>query len=215
MRERPILFSAPMIRALLDGRKTQTRRIAKLNDAGRVKLPGSPKNWHPDDPNAAMACPYGQPGDRLWVRETFYCDDFEYPHGPRERLKSELYYRATDCLADGRTLPGFALESFVPPWRPSIHMPRWASRITLEITDVRVERLNAISEADAIAEGLIYRPAIEAWSASSSDAWPTFRDPRRSFAGLWESINGQGSWDANPWVWAITFRRIDTKSEGA
>jgi len=131
--ERPILFSGPMIRAILAGRKTQTRRVAKLTGAGRVKEAGSHRNWHLADPDAVKACPYGTPGDRLWVRETF-CDT-----GCQRAV-----YRADTAVENWK----------YRIWRPSIYMPRWASRITLEITDVRLERLQDISEADAAAEGV-------------------------------------------------------------
>jgi len=130
--ERPILFSAPMVRAILAGQKTQTRRVAKFTDAGHLKEPGGRRRWHHDDPNATLACPYGQPGDRLWVREAhwFFQDEHDPVIGytPPMMTTEDVEYRA-----DG--------ESTRHGWRPSIHMLRWASRITLEITSVRVERL--------------------------------------------------------------------------
>ena len=178
MKERPILFSAPMVRALLAGTKTQTRRIVKARDLEWMDVHQGLR-----EPDNAERCPYGQPGDRLWVRETF---------GHFERNENfapgcEVFYRA-----DGESLA-------VERWRPSIHMPRWASRITLEVTGVRVERLQDISEADATAEGVSAIPD-EMRRAT----------PRCDFQALWQSINGPDSWAANPWVWIVEFRRSAT-----
>lgn len=162
MKERPIIFSAPMVRAILAGTKVQTRFV--------------------------LGCPYGQPGDRLWVREAWARDDED----------GQLMYRADvgrDLCADA--------------WRPSIHMPRWASRITLEVTAVRVERLQDISEADAQAEGVIpkWEPGC---SGRLMDAFGgfSFRPAASAYAELWEQINGPGAWDANPWVWVVEFKRV-------
>lgn len=200
MKERPILFSAPMVRALLAGTKTQTRRAAKLTAGAHVKEPGGHRRWHPADPEATLACPYGQPGDLLWVRETW--------HDASSSLHSCALYRA-----DG-------IDLHWDKWTPSIHMPRWASRITLEITRVRIERLQGISEADAKAEGIEratdfpgwYRHPLRGDSPGLADAGKAGKCPtafpRLAFQALWESINGPASWDANPWVWAIEFRRL-------
>lgn len=163
MKERPILFSGPMVRAILDGRKTQTRRVVKPRQ-------GMLDDW------TGLPCPYGKPGDRLWVRETCY---FEQPHG-------EVIYRA-DPGSEKALDPEFTGLR----WRPSIHMPRWASRITLEIVNVRVERLQDIRVDDARAEGVTAK-------------WPV-----HGFRNLWQSINGFGSWDANPWVWVVEFRNME------
>ena len=168
MRERPILFSAPMVRAILAGTKTQTRRVCK----GQREL----SNVHDFQIDR---CPYGQLGDRLWVRETWLRHSVNVPN--------DYLYRA-DHPDDGTIGPAHG------GWKPSIHMPRWASRITLEITDVRVERLQDISARDAWAEGITPSPDV---------------DPYHEYRDLWESINGPGSWDANPWVWAVSFKRID------
>jgi hypothetical protein len=172
MKERPILFSAPMVRALLDGTKTQTRRIIKPNHcvAPSMRLSMVP------------GCPYGVPGDRLWVRETF-CPQMN-------ATDRTPFYRST-----GDELPS------CHKWKPSIFMPRWASRITLEITEVRVQRVQDISEEDAKAEG-------GGFIREHPDADETLSD-KKLFQFLWESISGETSWDANPWVWAITFRRIE------
>jgi hypothetical protein len=181
MKERPILFSAPMVRAILEGRKTQTRRIAKeLNEM--PNLDGILKRF----PNP-KGCRYGKPGDRLWVRET-WAHERDGTGCPDD---NGVLYRATD--------PGWDDEETGLRWRPSIFMPRRASRITLEITDVRVQRLQEISEEDAQAEG-----AVGALDQSVGNNWCA----SQAFAALWESINGPDSWDANPWVWAVTFRNL-------
>lgn len=228
MKERPILFSAPMVRAILAGTKTQTRRAWKLPRGCEWygEMGGQQAGWFVDvDPGAPWwlhvsecRCPYGQPGDRLWVRETWYCDDYRVQRGPylkpddldldQARNDGTLIYRASSGDRP--------YEAEQPTWRPAIHMPRWASRITLEVTGVRVERLQDISEADAIAEGIELRRVSESdsrWVRYGRDrseglAYSTCGDPRESYLSLWEQINGPGSWDANPWVWAIDIKRI-------
>ena len=175
--ERPILFSPAMVRAILSGQKTQTRRIAKpalwpiLDEALRV-------NGHPCHQFLVgnIPCPYGEPGDRLWVRETF-------SHVPGEGVA----YRATNPELDGA------------PWKPSIHMPRWASRITLEITEVRVQRLQDISEDDVYAEGCASGLRHDPFACDGTNDW--------CFPHLWDSINGgTHNWESNPWVWALSFQ---------
>ncbi len=207
-REKPILFSMPMVQALLDGRKTMTRRIVKfdhkpwLNPLPVVEYArdGMPI-WFSSPPtdqirqsdyfDEGYPCQYGRPGDRLWVRETWnqvHCvgNGAWIPvAAPRQKSKARLVYGSG---AKGQIAHG-------GPWRSPIHMPRWASRITLELTGVRVERLHDITEDDAIAEGV---------PGSHVDGWR-----RDEFRVLWDSINGKGSWKSNPWVWAIEFRRID------
>jgi hypothetical protein len=208
MKERPILFSGAMVRALLAGTKTQTRRAAKLTANGHVKEPGGRRCWHPADPDASLACPYGQPGDRLWVRETWQGpliddDATENPHD----IESPKY-----CFykADGGPAPEYEDSDgdLHCRWRPSIHMPRWASRITLEITDVRVERLQDISEADAQAEGLYLDTAGRWTTYSATEAAREHLSPVQAYRDLWEQINGPGSWDVNPWVWVVEFNRL-------
>ena len=207
MKDRPILFSAPMVRALLNCTKSQTRRIVKPqpyfispeNTPRITKAPG----LHPYIP-----CPYGQPGDRLWVRETWQGPlideelEEEFHQSPDYFKKPEFCaYRATDTL-DAINADGEALG-----WRPSIHMPRWASRILLEITAVRVERLADISKDDAMAEGIVLQPDGGFGLADSTHY--NFSDPTDSYCSLWESINGAGAWFANPWVWVVEFQRAE------
>ena len=200
MKERPILFSAPMVRAILDGRKTMTRRVMKPQPHEGVDA----VEWQdqiivgmnvPDQSGFAMMrggvieseairCPYGEPGDRLWVRECVRLPDgLEYV-----AYKADIDTpRWRDCIDPENCR-----------WTPSIHMPRWASRINLEITGVRVERLQDITDADALAEGACHPD-------------PRAKDGcyRSAFEGLWESINGAASWDANPFVWVVEFRRVE------
>lgn len=192
MRERPIIFSAPMVRAILSGAKTQTRRIIKpqptpcigggINwyDKGRSFI-GSPENFR-------SYCPYGKPGDRLWVRETWGA----WPHMLGGVQRESLRYRA-----DGE----YQNEHGARRWRSPIHMPRWASRITLEITDVRVERLQDISGMDAKREGVSVPAHLPHDGADLDYA-------RREYRRLWQSINGPGSWETNPWVWVIEFKKL-------
>lgn len=210
IKERPILFSAPMVRAILEGRKTVTRRVVKQPPAsgwvfgdeyGRITSTHRHKGKFgalirrgvgTDFPEIDIVpCPYGQPGDRLWVREThsFVPDDDE-PAG----CSAVLY------AADGNQYGKL---------RPSIHMPRWASRILLEVTAVRVERLQDVSEEQAKAEGVDGEPCDHV-RQSCDDIGCSGDTAKGAFSFLWESINGAGSWDANPWVWVVEFKRIAT-----
>ncbi len=233
MKERPILFSAPMVRAILACTKTQTRRVMSLHPSAIACCCGGTAarwvsegdRWHcgtcgggarlrPRDVEYAR-CPYGQPGDQLWVRETwqgFYEDEMppERPRGPRytmgqparpDRL-SFVYYRS-----DG-DVPAHPLYG-APLWKPSIHLPRKYSRLLLEVASVRVERLQSISPEDALAEGIVQLrdggyglPAGEYYHHS---------DPSQSFFQLWADINGPGSVEANPWVWVINFKRLEAR----
>ena len=226
MKERPILFSAPMVRALLDGSKTQTRRALKVRcqEIGE-RDDGSRWPWseHPDTASDHWhACPYGQAGERLWVRETWYCDDYRLQSGPYLKPEEMDVEEARQSgmlayAADGTT----PYEADQPVWKPSIHMPRWASRILLEIVSVRVERLKECSEVDAIAEGATHIRS-QAWDREHFPAWrylfeeavaagtkpPIGPSPAQAYEKLWESINGAGSWDANPWVWVVEFKRV-------
>lgn len=205
MKERPILFSAPMVRAILDGTKTQTRRIVK-HPAAEGK-----SGWHPTTTgwqylpggSERPVCPYGRPGDRLWVRET---------HAPAADCWGAWERRM--CMDSTGPAPIIHYQAdggdpFIERWRPSIHMPRWASRINLEITSVRVERLQDISEADAIAEGISKSDRTGGWLPGNCAA------PEWAYRELWEQINGAGSWEANPWVWVVEFRRIEAVKQAA
>lgn len=207
MRERPILFSSPMISALLSGAKTQTRRVVKrVPDAnGTSFTPGEllgVGDWW-------STCPYGVPGDRLWVRETWgftaQVTTDAHPRFMREQDTSFLVYRADVPAQDAATERTLSRLS-AAPWRPSIHMPRWASRITLEVTDVRVERLQSISEEDARAEGVAPMTGEDCWSDGTC---------RTAFEYLWGQLNGfegesrvRATWARNPWVWVVSFRRL-------
>ncbi len=227
MREHPILFSGPMVRAILAGTKTQTRRVVKpqpqpfqSNDRpGRwwwfnVHRKGWPEGRiHEAMLDAAIIpfCPYGAPGDRLWVRETW--KPWPNTAGPELRGPDDMgaIYAATWDKSGGHG------------WKPSIHMPRWASRITLEVTGVRVERLQEISEADAQAEGVEpnWSGPLDGWSAeehgfigvldtNADDQDGYFRTAREAFQQLWDSINatrGYG-WESNPWVWVVEFKAV-------
>lgn len=214
MKERPILFSAPMVRALLGGSKTQTRRpykVRKHPDAG-CEMAASELVRERQDVIDRI-CPYGQPGDRLWVRETFQgplFDDMDaYRAEPADFNKPEF----CEYAADGGPAPEFVTmdDDLVCRWRPNIHMPRWASRILLEIVSVRVERLNDISAKDATAEGT--RPdEVRQFSMFGLDSDERAEARKRAaiapYERLWESINGAGSWAANPWVWVVEFKRV-------
>ena len=188
--ERPILFSAPMVRALLAGTKTQTRRPLRAGtwfDAQHGVIRMAPAGLACTG-FAPVACTYGQPGDKLWVREAFSGSIAYERHGyPLKEWGNKIWY-----WADGNPQRG----DWTKP-RPSIHMPRHLSRITLELTEVRVERLQDISEADALAEGV-----------ANSLRLPGGRFANENYAHLWDAINGPGSWDANPWVWVVAFKVV-------
>lgn len=210
MNERQILMSAPMVRAILGGTKTQTRRVVRGAPSSvfwnQIVMNGN-GGWC-DEHGRPVRCPYGQPGDRLWVRETwqaFFDDEVpaDRPRGPRHTMgiparpdrKSFVFYKAD---GPGPVHP----DGYAAQWCPSIHMPRKYSRITLEITDVRVERLQDISETDALAEGC----ALECMTPTGDDSDSAIHGPG-GFRALWSSINGAESWDQNPWVWVVEFRR--------
>jgi hypothetical protein len=208
IKERPILFSGPMVKAILEGRKTQTRRVMVPQPVPSKVFAGQMR-WkrlcRPMD-ELALSCPYGKPGDRLWVRETWaqiyrtgdYCirDEGEFFQCPCDGCRVE--YRADT----GNPYPGEWPEDMAkeddeaPRWRPSIHMPRWASRLTVELVNVRAERLQDISEEDAAAEGVAFTKYLNA-------------NARFHFKELWDSINAKRgySWDSNPWVWVLDFER--------
>ncbi len=209
MKERPILFSGPMVRAILEGRKTMTRRVVKLrHDADVVVVNG--QVWKPARVDYAgyVDCPYGQVGDRLWVRENF-CPI--YPQDPHYNGGRPIEYDYQATYKHGHRLGDLIGEK--KKWKPSIHMPRIASRILLEIVSVRVERLHEISEADAQAEGVERVVVGSGWRRycdpdSEEVGVPPCGDARRSFRSLWKYINGDESWNANPWVWVVEFKRV-------
>lgn len=232
-------MSAPMVRAILEGRKTQTRRMVKAG----------PHSWDPAvtavEPSlianagdlwdfrremaspVAMRCPYGVPGDRLWVRETWFPDppiDGSWPgdiswQDERRIDGVPAHYRKPKHCIFAASWDGIDLR-----WRPGSHMPRWASRITLEVTGVRVERLHAITDADAAAEGVVsgripaddYGPERIGYVLGRDDGkCVLYPSERRAFEVGWSLINGQDSWDANPWVWVVAFRRVEAQERAA
>jgi len=201
VKERPILFNADMVNAILDGRKTQTRRIVKptkdRNGSG-CQLAPCEIAGEVNGGDYAL-CPYGQPGDRLWVRENF----LYLMHG--DVTAGDIKYCAS---IDSRSAAGSKNPGYWWRKRPSIHMPRWASRITLEIVSVRVERLKQMSERDALQEG-IGLVLADNWPDPKAMSEAVAKSRRAGFKLLWESINGAESWDANPWVWVVEFRRVE------
>ena len=239
MTERPILFSGAMVRALLAGSKTQTRRVVKVpheNPLGKWEvLPwGGPNGGRTRDGKTVpyqnvightrtgevIACPYGEPGERIWVREAFrFPESLDHlsPAQVGEKALAAGYpspWCPTQFEADGLRRTPLEWRDFVTPpqaneagrLRTGMHMPRWASRITLEITRVRVERLQDISEADALTEGIVRQPD-DGFGLADTTHYHSW-DPRMCYFSLWEAINGPGSVDANPWVWAIEFQKV-------
>ncbi|MHB0392821.1 morphogenetic protein [Klebsiella pneumoniae] len=209
MKERGMIFNAEMVRALLSGRKTQTRRIIKpqpeatLSGSLSGKWLSRPLNGLllPKIEDIAIHCPFGVVGDRIWVRETFQGPLFDYDLMDSYCKDPTPFEKPEFCVykADGVPAPEFydADDELHCCWRPSIHMPRWASRILLEITNVRVERLKSISDGDAIREGC---------STADMKSGDCVADV---FARLWASIYGDESWNSNPWVWVIEFKRVE------
>ena len=213
MKERPILFSAPMVRAILEGRKTQTRRLVNFVQFDRSDTPGY--DWHfrgtaKGTKKSSLwqdlrhdqllgICLYGRSGDRLWVRETWQFCDYDGPGGEPATC---VVYRA-----DGET------EDKRRGWIPSTQMPRWASRITLEITDVRVERVQDISNDDCVAEGITaIGKGVRLSDGSYAQAGryeSKASTVRQLFSDLWTETNGPGSWSLNPWVWVLEFKRVE------
>lgn len=200
MKTRPIPFSAPMVRSVEAGTKTQTRRAWRVQPPAGVQVAYVP---------GETRCPYGAPGDRLWVREAWRAP-LAYELTPPRDIPpgTPILYQA-----DGSgSLPHFTAGKL----RPAMFMPRWASRILLEITGVRVERLQAITEADAIAEGVMLNPslglssvALPGWRHYGNEHQQYCETAAVSFSTLWEQINGAESWRANPWVWVVQFKRVE------
>ncbi len=222
MKERPILFSAPMVRAILDGIKTQTRRVVKgmpteedgsaysgevfgpelyapagCNKHGEIIPLPEIYGIYDEDGQWGIKCPFGQPGDQLWVKETWRTDE-EYDQIKPSELPDGV---RVNCRAGFNSQENSNFNVLSRKWRSPLFMQRRFSRIVLEITDVRVERLHDISEADAMAEGC----------NGGHGAMPDYMynaTPDEHFMMLWESINGPGSWNDDPWVWVIEFRRL-------
>ncbi|SBZ41616.1 morphogenetic protein [Klebsiella quasipneumoniae] len=251
MKERGMIFNGEMTRAILDGRKTQTRRIMKVQpsedftpmnmaletdykarwytpgvvDKDGYLQPASKEVFGVSNENEGYSCPFGAVGDRIWVRETWAilgnedgcCIDWEEKLCKADERSAARIYRASceqkpgnyglwSIPDDADWKPHTKDHQYEGAWRPSIHMPRWASRILLEITDVRVERLNSISQEDAQAEGM----ELTGWRPTyfDPDSGGEVMTPYDNFAQLWESIYGEESWKADPWVWVIEFKRV-------
>ncbi|MFC2189584.1 hypothetical protein ACFLIP_03545 [Enterobacter hormaechei] len=241
MKERGMIFNGEMVRAILDGRKTQTRRIMKIQpsdgfhpthngydldlnahwytpgvvDKNGYLQPAKKDVFGVADENEGYTCPFGAVGDRIWVREAFQgplvSEEFleEYRAYP-EKFENPEY---CEYAADGGPRPEYCDldDNLRHGWRPSIHMPRWASRILLEITNVGVQRLQSISPNDAAREGLVKLPATGRYCINQGDQYfgGASHDAREVFSWLWASIYGEESWKANPWVWVIEFERIE------
>lgn len=245
MKERPILFSTPMVEAIQNDRKTQTRRMMKpqpdvFEYDGMFAMTDKSARWGAVTNPTYPPCPYGKVGDRLWVREKTRIVDwndegevvFQYADGTKSEWR-QLYSDESDYDGEkymewwgrycnrleslGAKTDDYGQMSFDGvefPWKPSIHMPRSACRIILEITDVLCERLQEISEQDAISEGVeTFRPVPGGGPAETmyrhylkENKWGP--SPVHSFQTLWQLINGHDSWAANPWIWAISFKRI-------
>lgn len=227
-----------MVRAILEGRKTQTRRVLKPQPD--LVTDGFAVRFTPDDQRhgrlgVSMQCPYGQVGDRLWVRETWHPDPDADSEAWFDHTDSYVSWAGCGSRIDGVPVALRSPESCIYregwngsalKWRPGIHMPRWASRITLEVTGVRVEGLQDITHEQAIAEGVHaidvgsgYQPRYSAINASWADVVEqqadAYEDATMAFRDLWQSINGAGSWDANPWVWVVEFKRLEAEAKAA
>jgi hypothetical protein len=224
--ERPIIFSTLMVQAILEGRKIMTRRIVKIPDvqanpdrfryagnSNEIEIPTpaigcDDRMWHQfkvinnNGTSWNDVCPYGKPGDRLWVRETFFSAK-KFKEAPLLANGPDFYYKSDNAIIGDHK------------WKPSIHMPKAAARIWLEITKIRVERLHSITEEDATAEGIEMMtnsvrtslPKICFRIYTTNNSWDV--SPIFSFYSLWENINGYGSWQENPWVWVIEFKRVE------
>ncbi len=216
-RERPILFSGEMVRAILAGRKTQTRRVVKLRDPSATYSTHDDEGWPVSADECGDwirdPCPFGAPGDRLWVRET-HCV-VRGTRDPTGRDDDCVFYRADEssCFFDPYKNRMNERSDFFDQcmidveggWKPSIHMPRWACRLELEVTGVRVERLQDISDGDAKAEGIKCR------TEHLPGGWCR-TEPVEEFQQLWDSINGKRDgcdWSSNPWVWVVEFQQAD------
>lgn len=237
MKERGMIFNSEMVRAILDGRKKQTRRIMKVQPK-----PCNHANWPDYSPDPqwksypggwccavcangttidhrhhtkGITCPYGTVGDRIWVRETFQGPLFDYEQMESYIEDSSKFQKPEFCqyAADGKPAPEYydADDNLRHGWRPSIHMPRWASRILLEITNIGIQRIHSISQNDAAREGLMRLPVTGRYCINQGDQYfgGASHDAREVFSWLWKSIYGEESWNANPWVWVIEFKRVE------
>ncbi|MCK4961677.1 MAG: hypothetical protein KAS19_04280, partial [Anaerolineales bacterium] len=210
--------SAPMVRAILDGTKTQTRRVIKPQPDYQIEVEddGSCVTYNGDKLVQRWQSPYGKVGDQLWVRETFRCNGWATD-------LATIFYKANDRNSYTEISEQFPVDGKkkLPVdgrWRPSIHMPRWASRIQLEITDIRVERIKSLTIDDMCAEGIgemLEDPeSIAGHGFAEAEHYSIAGVPMMhlpeiyGFAAFWDSINGQGSWDLNPWVWVVEFKRV-------
>jgi hypothetical protein len=237
-REHPILFTGPMVRAILHGTKTQTRRVVLPQPCNPATFGVSPI-WGSGVRDGAfyihaafnhggvrvdelLRCPWGQPSDRLWVRETHALEEDE----SRVVYAADREARHFNCTRDQIGDPFYLWSDYAPVrWRPSIFFPRWAARLTPELTGVRVERVQSISEEDAIAEGLsrcskdfgrTWKWGVadrDGWPGTDDDGWPWDEfelDPRAAYRKLWDRINAKRGfgWDANPYVWVLSFTRV-------
>lgn len=213
--ERPILFSDLLVRAILDGRKTETRRVVRGADTDVCRAVRD--GWFVDSRNAPLfplpRCPYGEPGDTLWVREAFRpLVSYDGAWWPTRRIRDAERY---EHRAEGKDLSGYGMDGAA--WRPSIHMPRAAARIFLRVTDVRVERVQDITPAGVVAEGLRWSGWGRAVGRDGRDIVcdghnaNAARAGLRHFRSVWDDINAKRGfgWDANPWVWVVAFERID------
>lgn len=217
MKERPILMHARSINGILEGRKMQTRRIIKIPQVylssygasivkmsmvdGEALIEGWPKQEREMGNFGRcqrIKCPYGQPGDRLWVRETWR----PKPWAKDRHSHPEVAYRADDKSGSlNQNLE--ILKKLLPGWKPSIHMPRWASRLNLEVLSIDVQRVQDISEADAKAEGCQIPEVMHADEPIESYDYRTY------FRALWDDTNGAGAWERNDWCWVVDFKRIE------
>lgn len=229
MKERPILFNAEMVKAILSGRKTQTRRVMKPQPSSGVRKSVLVKSGTEDGHGRELVCPLGQPGDQLWVRETFatlgnedgcaidWQENLVKAGGPDA---ARVYRASCEQRPGNYGLWSIPDDAFWKPhtenmqyegsWVPSIHMPRWASRIQLEITNVGLQRLQEISSGDAVREGICQLPASGRYCINPGDQYfgGASKSAKEVYSWLWESIYGEGSWDANQWVWVIEFKLI-------